>query len=488
MSWLRSICLATGTVALGVSLAAPPAAAFDARKADNSTVRVISAVVKGPNDKPERVACCAIGTGFVIDPEHIATNHHVINLDAEVNKVAGARAYYLIRTAGSTQNIVAQLIWSSAELDLAVLKVAKLDKEPVQLADGQMMDYPIKGQRVFAIGYPGISDQALNTDEAKASSTVTQGVVGKTVRAPVGGRVRPVVQHDASINPGNSGGPLFDNCGVVVGVNTFVATSQLKIEKDADGNPIATGTTTAGIFLSPHAGNLLQALKSVPALQRISVRTSSAICSDEGGGVPIGLYVIVGVLGLLAFAGIFIGLTRKREVVRVVKSYSAWVRRKDVPAGTKRSQTPSRGAPSASPISGKTEIPPPRGQLDATTDAAAGPVVGAWTLSGFDTQGNTVRVVMSEADFEKAMGSAEKGLVLGRSSSMADKVLNDPSVSRRHCKLVRLENGSLAIEDLKAAYGTKVNDQALEPFQPTAIKAGDRISMGAMTLDLALES
>ncbi len=362
MSWLRSICLATGTVALGVSLAAPPAAAFDARKADNSTVRVISAVVKGPNDKPERVACCAIGTGFVIDPEHIATNHHVINLDAEVNKVAGARAYYLIRTAGSTQNIVAQLIWSSAELDLAVLKVAKLDKEPVQLADGQMMDYPIKGQRVFAIGYPGISDQALNTDEAKASSTVTQGVVGKTVRAPVGGRVRPVVQHDASINPGNSGGPLFDNCGVVVGVNTFVATSQLKIEKDADGNPIATGTTTAGIFLSPHAGNLLQALKSVPALQRINVRTSSAICSDEGGGVPIGLYVIVGVLGLLAFAGIFIGLTRKREVVRVVESYSAWVRRKDVPAGTKRSQTPSRGAPSASPISGKTEIPPPRGR------------------------------------------------------------------------------------------------------------------------------
>jgi S1-C subfamily serine protease len=477
--------LAAATV-LGFAGAGTPARAFDAPKADNSTVRVIAAVVRGPADKPERVACCSTGTGFVVDPEHIATNHHVIDLDAEVKKAPGARAYYVIRTAGSTKNVLATLIWSSPELDLAVLKVARLDKEPLLLADGAMTDYPIKGQRVFAIGYPGISDQALDSDEARASSTVTQGVVGKTVRAPVGGRVRPVIQHDASINPGNSGGPLFDNCGTVIGVNTFVAISRMRIEKDSEGNPIATGATAAGIFLSPHIGNLIQAQKSARELKDVRLRTSSTVCREDEGGVPVGLYVVVAVLGLLAMAGIFIGLTRKREVVRVVESYSAWVRRKGVPSGTERSRTPSRGAPA--PVAGRTEIPPPRGRLDAATEAApAGPVSGAWTLSGFDAQGNTVRVVMSEADFAKAMAGAEKGLVLGRSSSMADKVLNDPSVSRRHCKLVRLEDGSLTLEDLKAAYGTKVNDKALEPFQPVALRAGDRVTMGAMNLDLALE-
>jgi pSer/pThr/pTyr-binding forkhead associated (FHA) protein len=66
---------------------------------------------------------------------------------------------------------------------------------------------------------------------------------------------------------------------------------------------------------------------------------------------------------------------------------------------------------------------------------------------------------------------------------MADKVLNDPSVSRRHAKLA-LSDDALTIEDLKSAYGTKVNGQALEPFQPTIVSPGDTVVIGAVTLEV----
>jgi S1-C subfamily serine protease len=34
---------------------------------------------------------------------------------------------------------------------------------------------------------------------------------------------QPLIQTDAPINPGNSGGPLFDRCGNVIGINTFLS-------------------------------------------------------------------------------------------------------------------------------------------------------------------------------------------------------------------------------------------------------------------------
>jgi pSer/pThr/pTyr-binding forkhead associated (FHA) protein len=67
---------------------------------------------------------------------------------------------------------------------------------------------------------------------------------------------------------------------------------------------------------------------------------------------------------------------------------------------------------------------------------------------------------------------------------MADKVLDDTSVSRRHAKLALTEAG-LALEDLKSAYGTTVNGHKLEPFQAVIVEPGDEVSIGAVKLVLA---
>jgi len=113
------------------------------------------------------------------------------------------------------------------------------------------------------------------------------------------------------------------------------------------------------------------------------------------------------------------------------------------------------------------------------------PATGDWVMSGFDSQGNTLRVAISAADLEKATAGPERGVILGRSSSLSDKIVNDASVSRRHAKISRAEDGGIQIEDLNSAYGTKVNDEAVTAFQIRPLKLGDKITMGAVSLDLS---
>jgi hypothetical protein len=488
--------------ALGAAQPAP-ALAFDVKRADASVVRVLAVVVKEQGGRLQPVTG-GTGTGFVIDHEHVATNYHVIHIEEQVAKVEGGKEYIAVREPGAKQNVRATIIWRSKELDLAVLKVPGLKRDPLTLSSAAPMDYPPKGAKVFALGYPGISDQALQSEEGFVTSTLTSGVVGKTVRAGVGGTTRPVIQHDAAINTGNSGGPLFDNCNVVVGVNTFVALSRLQVMEDDKGQRIATGATSAGISLSPHVANLIAAVRQVPALRDVRLRLSEASdCADEPGGVPAWLYGAMAVFALMAMTGMIVAFTRRREVVRVVESYSAWVRRKGTTPGTPRTAgvkpaaapppaaeataAPQRAASQTSEPTASTAMPAPRGRMDARTEAgaAAPPAAGDWVLSGFDSQGNTLRVAVSQADLDKAMAGAEKGVILGRSSSLSDKIVNDPSVSRRHAKISRGEGGGLVLEDLNSAYGTKVNDETVAAFQKRPLAAGDKVTMGAVTLDFS---
>lgn len=496
--WMaRGALVAFGLCAPAMLVGAPTAFAFDVKRADASVMRVLALVVKEQGGRLQPVAG-GTGTGFVIDRHYVATNYHVVHIDDQLAKVEGGKEFIAVREPGSKQNLVAQVIWKSKELDLAVLRVPELNRDPLVLSSAGATDYPPKGAKVYALGYPGISDQALQSEEGFVTSTLTSGVVGKTVRAGVGGTVRPVIQHDAAINTGNSGGPLFDNCNVVVGVNTFVALSRLQVMEDDKGQRIATGATSSGISLSPHIGNLVTAAQTVPALRGIKLQlNSSSDCADESAGIPGWLYGAFGVFALMAMTGMVVAFTRRREVVRVVESYSAWVRRKGVQPGAARTSGVKPAAapasvPRAAPPMQTTEptataMPAPRGRMDAKGDssAAAPPAAGDWVLSGFDTQGNTLRVAFSRADLDKAMAGAEKGIILGRSSSLSDKVVNDASVSRRHAKIARAEDEALTIQDLNSAYGTKVNDEAVTAFQSRPLAAGDKVTMGAITLDLS---
>jgi hypothetical protein len=462
---------------------ATPAAAWDAKAAERSTVRV--AIIA---ERDGKKIFAGHGTGFVIDRGYVATNWHVA-ISTQLDKARIPYKLYIISTY-VPEFTLAQTIWHSEALDLAVLRVANLSLPALELSSREALSYPGKSESIYVVGYPGASDRLQNPDEAQQlkvfrEASITRGVVSRIVVARLegGGDPRPTIQHDATINPGNSGGPLFDACNRVVGVNTYSTPSQMKLYKTESGEQIASGQVAPG-FYSPHIANLIAAVRTVPALRDVRLSLSSEACSEGDGGTSPLLIVFSGITLLVALGAIGLAVFRRREVVRVVESYSAWVQRKGVTPGAKRGDSvatprgPSR--PPAGPRRATNVEATHRPPSEAGTLAAFS---GDWVFSGSDSNKQKVSLAISPAELDKAMKAAEKGLVIGRSASMADKVMNDPSVSRRHAKLTVTDQG-IAIEDLKSAYGTKVNGQVLEPFQPTLFNPGDEIVIGAVTLSV----
>ena len=102
------------------------------------------------------------------------------------------------------KKLTARLVKISKDYDLALLKLDNYATPHLALADKQ---YPRQGTKVFAIGSPlGISD------------ALTTGIITKPAR--------DFLFTDARILPGNSGGPLVNTDGLVLGVNTAVATGR----------------------------------------------------------------------------------------------------------------------------------------------------------------------------------------------------------------------------------------------------------------------
>lgn len=461
-------------IAAGLALAAcdQTGGAFDVAEADRSVVRPIAICMQ-----EGRIRGNSTGTGFVIAPGYVATNDHVVRLPANCTR-------RVVVPEGTWQNLLkARVVWQSRELDLAIIHVPKLQRPPVTLSALGSASSPGKGERVAAIGFPTISDKMLQAkttgNRAHLVSTFTQGTVSKVVVGTVpntGSIERPMIQHTASINKGNSGGPLFNMCNEVVGVNTYGAFIRIQGEKRFGGTPVP------GVYYAPHISNLIKSLRQVPVLKVIQFNVSSSRCRESDGGVPIYLYGGGGVLALLVLLSLLLALRKgtTREVVRVVESYSAWVRRKGVDTGTPRS--PSVRTRPQPAVDMQTEQTRDRAAQRAGTPAGVGGR-GGFVLSGFDGAGNAVRLEVSLDEVETASQGAERGVIIGRSQSLSDKILTDGSVSRRHAR-ISIADGVLLVEDLNSSYGTEINGQALPAFQPAPLAIGASVKLGEVKLDV----
>ncbi|WP_020615087.1 S1C family serine protease [Paenibacillus daejeonensis] len=206
-----------------------------------------------------------LGTGFVFDPEgYILTNEHVIH-GAEQVKVT---------LQGYDEPFVAQVVGSSYELDLAVLKIEGETAFPyLELGESDQMKI---GEWVVAIGNPYDLDYTVTTGVLSASERSI------TIPDQEGTRnYKHLLQTDTAINPGNSGGPLLNMKGQVIGINTAVSS-------DAQGIGFAIPTSTIKSVLdnllndqpipSPYIGVSLQDLTP-------QMRGNLGLSDDEGVGV-----------------------------------------------------------------------------------------------------------------------------------------------------------------------------------------------------------
>lgn len=148
----------------------------------------------------------ASGSGVVISEDgYIVTNNHVVENADEINV-----------TLSNKKSYKAKVIGTDPAYDLAVIKV---DASGLPfLLYGNSDDVKI-GQWVLAIGYP------LNLE-----TTVTAGIVSAKARSlglnkgsKNNSPVESFIQTDAAVNQGNSGGALINNNGLLIGINSAIA-------------------------------------------------------------------------------------------------------------------------------------------------------------------------------------------------------------------------------------------------------------------------
>ncbi|HET6793742.1 MAG TPA: trypsin-like peptidase domain-containing protein [Acidimicrobiales bacterium] len=152
------------------------------------------------------------GTGMIIrSTGEVLTNAHVID---------GARLV-TVTLYGGDDDLPARVVGTDAAEDVALLQVDGVsglptvtfgDSDSVQVGDGVIAI----GNALGLAGAPTVTDGIISAQDRRVSTRIgpdrSQTLVG-------------MLQTDAAISSGNSGGPLVDSAGLVIGMNTALASS-----------------------------------------------------------------------------------------------------------------------------------------------------------------------------------------------------------------------------------------------------------------------
>jgi|GEM_PF-3041360 len=369
------------------------------------------------------------GTGFVIQGAPVlVTNHHVVD---------GAKDIAVLKSRGGESDLLpAHVLKASKAHDIALLTVAGLSDSGLLLSP---RPEAVKGQSVWAIGYPGAADRG-RVDMNSAEATLTEGIVNRTLYQPweEGGPVLAIVQHDAKLSYGNSGGPLLDACGHLVGVNTQIQLAERAL-------------ATYNYALSTAE------LRTLLDEWGISYHTAAVPCRLGAAPPPDSqVWWLAGLAVVLATSALALAWRRPREwMAHGVEHYA-------------RSQRRLRMRQAGN------------GEAQQTNDRVpALPEAALVTLTLL--RGNAVVWVM------RCPAQLAREWTLGRSAALCDHAINDDTLSRRHVRLCwDPQRVQWSVEDLHSSNGTQLDGITLLAYQPTPLHQGARLLLGELQLTVAI--
>jgi S1-C subfamily serine protease len=168
------------------------------------------------------------GSGFVVSPGRVITNAHVVaGVSEPVVEVPGGGA------------LPGRVVHFDPRLDLAVLAVEGLDREPLPLGE----ELPNGATAAFA-GYPAGGPYRIQPASVQGLSKVLVQNIYGTDPEPL-----QVYSLAANVQQGNSGGPLLDLQGRVAGVVFAKSTTEAPVGYAlslAELRPIAERAPTYG--------------------------------------------------------------------------------------------------------------------------------------------------------------------------------------------------------------------------------------------------
>jgi pSer/pThr/pTyr-binding forkhead associated (FHA) protein len=526
-----------------VSVLAPLAShAFDARKVERSVYKIYTFIP----EKNEQYSVSS-GSGFLVSGHrYVVTNFHVVD--------GGARFYIAFLKGGESKLVEARLVDSRANVDLAVLETREdLPGTPLTLGEYE----PEKLADVIAIGFPGAANlnkelvpgaEAHGVPLTDLESTATTGVVSRMTFTHLKVSDRQTlsvstVQHNAAINPGNSGGPLFDACGVVVGVNTL------------------QGLNSQGLFFSAHAAELGRYLRDVG----ISFDSTTRPCTASAFGSAV-IPIAIGLTAILALAAAALIMLRRDRA-------PAWISTGRAPKSGTTANEKTLGAPASQasaqrlvlalrPTNGGSTLRlDPNGRpttigrgpgaeivvesdtvskvharlaVDRTRqcirvtdlkssngtylngarieegDAPLGAIIRlgtlelavvrdssvmstpvstsratGWMLSGFDPSGRAIQFEMRPRNTSNSGQAGPMTWTFGRAPDRATFVIDDTSVSALHAEMTYNPGEALMLRDLGSMNGTRLDGQNISVTGVALQDTGHEIAFGLATLRLS---
>ncbi len=256
-----------------LALVAAPALADiqDIAATSRSVVRVALVATDG-----ESAYFVGHGSGVVIAPGRILTNAHVVELTrSEPNIVIG------VIPAEGKKSYGGKVIAYSPGNDLALIAIDGAQLPVATFFAG----VPVDGQLVTAIGYPGSVDRAQGMGINDIIHPMTPVRTSGTVSSGRASKQFDTVLHTAELASGNSGGPLVDECGRVLGVNSFGSLS--------DGNDatfgfavsyreIASFLRQAGVQIN-RSNEPCRSMAEIDAAQRVADERARAEAAAQAG-------------------------------------------------------------------------------------------------------------------------------------------------------------------------------------------------------------
>lgn len=478
LALVLSLCLMATFIVPGIVPAAKAADNAKINEARNGVARIIITT----HDSVGLGSAFGIGTPG--EPtEYFVTNRHVITGKDEYDReVIAPRIYMALDNSAATIEYTihvlqdgriadssfytvdvdesrmtpCDVVYVSDEYDFAILKTPEPISRRVALDLAESAEGAVVGDNVFALGYPGVADDVMDTSELDYTGyytwtqwgkadiyttktsinsyvedmSLTSGIVSRHGLFKQGENVK-VIQHDAEIHDGNSGGPLLNSEGQVVGINTY------------GGNE---ASLNYAIYID-YVWDVLEDLdiEVTPAKKEVveeptentdvTENTDATEETKKPGPVvdpdsDINIGLIVGLVVAVAAVAVAVVLVLKQK--------------KSAPVPVAHS-VPSMPTTTPAPAAAGSEL-----RFQGVNGVFAG--------KRFSVNG-TVRFGRNPQN-DITYPADTKG------------------ISGMHCSLTNM-NGKLYLQDLGSTYGTFLSGRKLTPNQMVELRLGDRFSLGS---------
>lgn len=220
------------------------------------------------------------GSGALVSEQGlILTNWHVVGAERTVGVV------FVPTTRGVDPPKIyqADVLKVDAVKDLALIKVRVLPTNAVVLKGASQL--PAVGGDVHAIGHPFGQDWSYTRGYVSAVRDDFSWEYSEGSQ-----HIAQVIQTQTPINPGNSGGPLFDDSGMLIGINSFGNSQAQGVNYAVSINSVREFIASAG-SRSP----VMRSKKSdFTVLRAIDVdedgRNDGALFDVDGDGEPDGFF------------------------------------------------------------------------------------------------------------------------------------------------------------------------------------------------------